>query len=114
MKLKFIMNIATQNFFVMSSKYEALGLVTLESMYFGTPVIGFSDCPGTNEVIIDRYNGLLVSNIANGRALSLSLSKRELMSNEKLCQQLGQNANNYIKSRYSNSNVVNSWLNFLT
>ena len=46
--------------FAISSLYESFGLVTAEAMAHGLPVVGFSDCPGTNELIVDGETGILV------------------------------------------------------
>lgn len=45
---------------LMCSKSEAFGLVTLEAMENGIPVIG-TNTGGTTELILDSYNGLLYS-----------------------------------------------------
>jgi glycosyltransferase involved in cell wall biosynthesis len=44
--------------FLMCSKNEAMGRVTVEAMFNGCPVIGF-DGGGTKEIIQDGHNGLL-------------------------------------------------------
>lgn len=46
--------------FIMPSKTETLGLVTLEAMRSGVPVVAF-DGPGTCDIITDKVNGVLVS-----------------------------------------------------
>ena len=48
------------NLYVISSRYESLGLATLEALAHGLPAVGFADCPGTNEVIRNGSNGFLV------------------------------------------------------
>ena len=51
---------AAARIFVLPSTYESLGLATAEALSAGLPSIGFADCPGTNELIQDEVNGLLV------------------------------------------------------
>lgn len=50
----------TAHIFALPSRYESFGLATAEAMAHGLPTIGFSDCPGTNELIIHEENGLLI------------------------------------------------------
>lgn len=45
---------------LMCSRNEALGRVTVEAMFYGCPVLGFSS-GGTKELISDGYNGFLFS-----------------------------------------------------
>jgi glycosyltransferase involved in cell wall biosynthesis len=46
--------------FAMPSTLESFGMVSLEAMSVGLPVIGLSQCPGTNEVVQHGRTGLLV------------------------------------------------------
>jgi len=46
--------------FAMPSILESFGMVSLEAMSVGLPVIGLSQCPGTNEVVQHGRTGLLV------------------------------------------------------
>ena len=51
---------AAADIFAVSSTYESFGLATAEALSAGLPAIGFADCPGTNLLIRDGVNGLLV------------------------------------------------------
>jgi len=46
--------------FAMPSILESFGMVSLEAMSVGLPVVGLSQCPGTNEVVQHGRTGLLV------------------------------------------------------
>jgi glycosyltransferase involved in cell wall biosynthesis len=64
--------------FAMPSSYESFGLTTAEALSHGLPVIGFADCPGTNELVKDGVNGLLVD--GGDRAHSLAEGLARLMA----------------------------------
>jgi glycosyltransferase involved in cell wall biosynthesis len=68
-------------FVVMSSVHEGFGLVTAEAMACGLPVIGFADCEGTNEIVVDGENGLLVEP-GDDRAAALATAMRRLVDDE--------------------------------
>lgn len=54
--------IADAKYTILSSKYEGLPTVLIESLMLGTPVIAF-DCPtGPAEIILNKENGLLIEN----------------------------------------------------
>ena len=98
--------------FVISSKYEAFGLVTAEAMSCGLPVIGFADCPGTNELIRDGECGLLVP--AQGdRAASLAKGLDLLMADVDLRQRLGACGIKIIDQRYTIGRICDQWESLL-
>jgi glycosyltransferase involved in cell wall biosynthesis len=94
------------SFFVLPSLYESFGLVTIEAMAFELPVIGFRDCDGTNELVTDNYNGLLVS--GDNRIKSLSNGMEKLMSDQFLLDSLKANTKNTAK-QFSIDNVLVKW-----
>lgn len=81
---------AAASLFVLPSRYEAFGLATAEAMTYGLPAIGFADCPGTNEIIADGYNGVLVK--GDDRVKSLSESMERLMISADTRKTLGEKA----------------------
>lgn len=99
---------SSADIFVISSRYEAFGLVTAEAMSYGLPVIGFSDCPGTNELIQHEQTGLLVSPNGN-RVLALAKALKNLMVNDHLQRQLGDTARAHIAGNFSKSNISDLW-----
>ena len=60
--------------FVMSSSYESFGLTSAEALAHGLPVIGFADCPGTNELVQEGVNGRLVEGADRATALAAGLA----------------------------------------
>jgi glycosyltransferase involved in cell wall biosynthesis len=91
---------------VTPSRYESFGLVTAEAMSAGLPVIGFADCPGTNELIEHGKNGLLVR--GDDRAGGLTSAMRRLMSSADLRVRLGA-AGPASTKRFQPDVIVGRW-----
>ena len=75
---------------VISSLSEGCPTVVLEAMSVGIPSIGYSDCSGTNELIVHEQNGLLAD--PSDRVGSLEQELRRLMDNNNYREELGNNA----------------------
>ena len=60
--------------FAMPSAYESFGLTTAEALSHSLPVVGFADCPGTNELVKDGVNGLLAAGPDREVALAQALA----------------------------------------
>jgi len=73
--------------FVVPSLFESFGLVTAEALAYGLPVVGFADCPGTNELIKQDQNGILVQGVQRSAVLSNGI--RRLIKSPELRQRLG-------------------------
>ena len=94
--------------FVLSSRYESFGLATAEAMSHGLPVVGFADCPGTNELIASGRTGLLVAP-GDDRCSALAAALRSLLADPGLRQRLGAAGRQAIDDRFSNARVCDAW-----
>ncbi|HHU55792.1 MAG TPA: glycosyltransferase family 4 protein [Acholeplasmataceae bacterium] len=96
--------ISDAEMFVLSSNYEGLSNALLEAMMMGLPCIS-TDCAGSNEVIKNGINGLLVP-IKNSFSLSSAIEK--LIKDKELASQLSINA---VKDsiKFSSENVLEQW-----
>ena len=91
--------------FVLSSRFEGFGLVLVEAMACGLPVVSF-DCPaGPDEIISDGVDGLLVP---SGDVQALAEKLMAMMADEDLRQRLGQQARQTAK-RYDMAAIANQW-----
>jgi glycosyltransferase involved in cell wall biosynthesis len=72
---------------VVPSLSESFGLATAEALVSGLPVVGFADCPGTNELVKHGQNGILVS--GSHSFVALADGMRDLMSSSKLRERFG-------------------------
>ncbi|MBD2213612.1 glycosyltransferase family 4 protein [Nostoc linckia FACHB-104] len=82
--------------FLMCSKNEGMGRVTVEAMSVCRPVIGY-DNAGTSEIIEHEYNGLLY----RGDHEALAACMKRLIENPDWAKQLGMNAWSKVLEEYS-------------
>ena len=94
------------NIFVLSSRFEGFGMVLVEAMACGLPVVSF-DCPaGPDEIITDGVDGLLVP---SGDVHALAEKLMVLMSDENLRRRLGQQARQTAQ-RYDMATLADQWI----
>lgn len=87
--------------FVLPSLWEGMPKTLLEAMACGLPVIG-TNVTGIREVIKDGENGILCDTDSN----SIRQAITHLMEDEKLKEQLGENARKTIEQRFSLTKLV--------
>lgn len=96
----------TASIYVMSSRFEGLGLVLIEAQSRGVPTISF-DCPyGPSEIINHRKDGILVpaENISE-----LSKAILQLIENDSLREEYSQNA--LVNAmRFDKKTIIKKWL----
>ena len=88
------------------SRYEGLPLAPAEALSLGLPVVGFADCPGTDELIEDGINGILVP--AGDRVGNLSRALDALMGDGELRTRLAAEGPK-VTDRYSPDLFVSRW-----
>ncbi len=90
------------SFFVLPSLNESFGLVLLESMACGTPVIA-SRLPGPSTIVHDSTNGFLFD---PGNVDQLSHKMKTLMNSPSLRHRMGQNGLILAREQYSWDSVT--------
>jgi glycosyltransferase involved in cell wall biosynthesis len=97
--------IETADIFVLSSRYEGWGIVLLEAMAAGLPVVSF-DCQwGPHEMISDEVDGLMVPR-EDVPALATALDR--MMGDPALRQRLGTAARQSSK-RFMTDQILGQW-----
>jgi len=88
--------------FVAPSRYESFGLIFIEAMAAGKPVIG-ARVGGVPEIIINGKNGLLFEN-ENSAELLAAINK--LASSESLRLAMGEESIKLIEQKFNSTNMI--------
>ncbi len=96
------------NIFVAPSRYESFGLIYIEAMGYGKPVIGLK-AGGTMDIIKDKYNGLLAEpeNVS-----SLAHQLFALIEDADLRKELGANARKTVEDKFSDEQLASNSLTY--
>lgn len=97
--------------YVAPSAYESFGVAMAEALASGVPAVGFSDCPGINELIRDSVNGVLVDP-GEDRVETLANALSELMSSDVERERLARAAPSSVQD-YTLDGAVDRWESLL-
>lgn len=107
----FVSNISEKfvesDFYVLSSRFEGFGLVIIEAMECGLPVVAFNCQSGPSEIISDGVDGILVK---NGDVCALADAMKCLMDDGGLRSAMGLSAIEKA-DHYSIDNIMSRWIN---
>jgi glycosyltransferase involved in cell wall biosynthesis len=92
--------------FVAPSRYESFGLIFIEAMSYGKPVIG-CNVGGVSEIITDSYNGLFAK---TGDTQSLADKIIQLANNGNLRKQMGLNARKTVEDKFTGDQLADNSL----
>lgn len=91
--------------YVMTSQYEGFGMVLIEAMSCGLPVVSFDCLSGPRDIITHGIDGYLIK---NGDIEEFSKKLLELMSDEEKRKKFGMNASKNV-SRFSENIIMRQW-----
>lgn len=95
----------SSSLFVLPSRYEGFGLVLIEAMAHGLPIVSF-DCPCGPRDIIDNSFGILVN---NGNTSQLADAIMSYIQNPDKRRLAGANARD-VAQKYEQKNIMNMWV----
>lgn len=100
----------TSSFFLLASQYEIFGMVLLEAMYFGTPVIS-SINGGSTTLIKNNYNGFVIEAFNSDEWVKCIL---DTMRDGNKIKEMKENARRTIEENFKWDNIVDKFIEIYT
>ena len=94
------------DFYVLSSRFEGFGLVIIEAMECGLPVVSFDCKSGPKEIISDGEDGILVN---NGDISALADAMAHLMKNSHIRSSMSKSAIEKA-AKFNLDNIMEKWI----
>lgn len=92
-------------FFVLPSRNEGFGMVLIEAMAYGKPVVSFACKAGPKDIVTDGEDGFLVP---TGDYCTFASKMRILMESKELRQNMGANAKRSTR-RFDIAGILDQW-----
>jgi glycosyltransferase involved in cell wall biosynthesis len=93
--------------FALPSETEGFPLTAIEAMAHGLPVVGFDDCEGLNQQVINQKTGLLAPR--HDREAALVDVLKQLVDSASLRRELGLNGRQRFLTEYSPTKILDQW-----
>lgn len=93
--------------FVLTSRYEGLGMCLIEAMQMKVPCVSFDIKIGPSEIIQDNKNGILVSPFNNKKMIE---EINQLLCDENKLQEMSENTRIYFE-RFKTETIIEKWKN---
>lgn len=101
--------LSKSSIYLMTSYTESFGIVLIEAMNFGLPVIAFDDAEGAREIIVNNKNGYLIKNRNKKEYVS---KVNELINNIDVRIKLGKEGKENSK-KYDPEIVYKKWIDLI-
>ena len=101
--------LSESSIYLMTSYTESFGIVLIEAMNFGLPVIAFDDAEGAREIIVNNKNGYLIKNRNKKEYVS---KVNELINNIDVRIKLGKEGKENSK-KYDPEIVYKKWIDLI-
>lgn len=101
--------LSKSSIYLMTSYTESFGIVLIEAMNFGLPVIAFDDAEGAREIIVNNKNGYLIKNRNKKEYVS---KVNELINNIDARIKLGKEGKENSK-KYDPEIVYKKWIDLI-